>query len=382
MVDYMVPGNAEEHRVHDSLCYHGAGTGRWAGRGVQPQNFPRAQSKQPDEDIQKFVNHEVMDDPIGVSKSLLRSVIKAPEGYRLIVSDYSSIENRVLAWVAGDTETLDGFANGFDQYVDMAASKYGRSYEDLKAGCDAEDPESSAQRQMGKVIVLGCGYGMGATTFQKSAKNFGIFLTEDEAQEAVGAYREKYYKVVQCWNGLKRAAIKAVISGDRVAYGPIVFGKAVVNGIPWLAMRLPSGKSIYYCKPFIEDRHVPGYEHRSKVPTLMHMGVNPLNRKWTKVPLIPGRITENAVQGLSREIMGRGMLNLLENMPDVTLIGTVHDEALGLVSEEALGYNEFMREEHECSSYLEEFNHQLCDVSFVPGLPIEAKGYISKRYKK
>jgi len=391
MADYRVPGKAEDHRVHDSLCYHGAGTGRWAGRGVQPQNFPRAQSKQPEEDILEFVEQSPMEDPIGVSKSLLRSVIKAPEGQKLIVSDYSSIENRVLAWVAGDEETLQGFREGFDQYIDMASSKFNRSYKDIKDGYDAEDPESIRQRSVGKVIVLGCGFGMGAETFQTSAKNFGIYLTEKEAKKAVGAYREKYYKVAQCWKGLKKAAIRAVISGDRQTFGSITFGTAKVNGVSWLAMRLPSGKSIYYCSPSVEDRAMrlpsgksiyccspsvegrarPKFKRMWKVATVVHMGVNPLTRKWTRVPLIPGRITENAVQGLAREIMGRGLINVRERMPEVTLIGTVHDEAIGLMSDE-----------DATGSSLEKFNSALCDVDFVPGLPVEAKGYISKRYKK
>ena len=121
-------------------------------------------------------------------KKLLRPIICAPPGLKLIVADYSSIENRVLHWVAGDTKTLELFEKGLDQYKDMASDKYNVPYEDV----------TPDQRFMGKVIILGCGFQMGAKTFRKTAKaQFGLIVSEEKAVEAVNAYRDKYKLIVK-----------------------------------------------------------------------------------------------------------------------------------------------------------------------------------------
>lgn len=365
-------GDDRDWRVHDTFCYHGAGPGRWAGRGVQPHNFPRAKSKTPDRDLERFVNGEDIDDPIDLAKKLLRSVIKAPKGYVLLVSDYSSIENRGLAWVALDELTLSKFRKGFDQYVDMAASRFGVSYEEIIEGRARGIEKYSDMRQTGKVIILGCGYQMGPDTYVKTAWNqFRMIITKEDATKDVYAYRNKYTLVVKAWKELTMAARRAVITGKRQKYGIIEFGTATVKGIRWLAMRLPSGKSIYYHTPRIEQKHIPGYEDRGTVPTVTAMGVDPYSKKWKRLPLIPGRITENAVQGTAREIMAHGMLNVRREMPQVRLFGTVHDEAVALIKEEYV-FNET----------LDTFNHHLCNVSWAADCPIVANGFIDKRYRK
>lgn len=370
----MVPslnGTKYACRVHDTFCYHGAAPGRWAGRGVQPQNFPRAQSKQPDIDMLRFINGDHISDPIELAKQLVRSVIKAPENESVIVADYKAIENRVLAWIAQDYETLAKFKAGHDQYIDMAAERFGRSYEDIHEGVKNGDEISVHQRRVGKVIILGCGFQMGWETFIKTAKiQFGLDMTEEEGQLAVKAYREKYFLVVRCWKKLTQAAVRAVLTGKRQTYGLITFGATKVNGTVWLAMLLPSGKSIYYHSPRVEQKYIPRFENMGTVPTITHLGVDSYNRKWSRISLIPGRITENAVQGTAREIMAHGMLNVHDNSK-VRLIGTVHDEAIGLIDDSDIH-----------SSTLRDFNALLCDVPFAKACPIAAEGYISKRYKK
>ena len=371
----MVPASEEDEddwRVHDTFCYHGAGPGRWAGRGVQPQNFPRAKSDDPEGSIAKFINGDPIEDPIDSAKKLVRSIVKAPKGYKIMVSDYSSIENRLLAWIAGDAKTLERFVKGHDQYIDMASARYGIPYEEIRAGCADGIQRFADMRQMGKVIILGCGYGMGWETFKKTAwKQFRLLISDEDAKIAVNVYRSTYYLVPETWKQLQLAAIRAIKTGTRQTYGLITFGTAAVRGTRWLAMLLPSGKSIYYHSPSVEYRHIPKFEHKDKVPTVMNWGINSYSKKWSKLALIPGRITENAVQGTAREVMAQGMLNVQNRTPQVKLMGTVHDEALSLIPN-ALATQDS----------LDEFNRNLCDVSWASTCPIKAEGFIDTRYKK
>lgn len=362
IIEQAQPGKFKSHWVYDNLMYHGAAPGRWTGRGFQMQNLPRASVSNPEEMIELFMNEGHVEDPVTVGKALIRPMIKAPFGYRLIVSDYSSIENRVLHWLAMDTDTLADFETGLDQYKVMAAARYKVPY----------DQVIKPQRQMGKVIILGAGYGMGWETFIKTAKlQFKMVIEDKEAQEAISSYRTRYPKVTALWKGLKVAAAKAVLTGQKHSYGPITFGTFTVHKVRWLAMQLPSGKCVYYKNPKMEQQFIPKYEHMGKVPVITHEGFNSYAHKWMRMALIPGRITENACQATAREIMAYGMLNVQDHMPEITLIGTVHDEALGLATTGDAG-----------PTLLEHFNSTLCDVPFAKICPLKAEGYIAKRYRK
>lgn len=358
--------------VHDNLQYHGAGTGRWAGRGFQVHNLPRASVKDPEEQIRLFIEGGYVEDPVFKAKALIRPMIKAIDDHELLVSDYSSIENRVLHWLADDYETLDEFAAGLDQYCTMAAARYHLTYDEIRNGHKAKIKEYSAMRQMGKVIILGCGFGMGAEKFVDTADvQFNMKISLDEAKMAVSAYREKYDKVVALWRNLKTGMCKAILTGQKVTVGRITMATARVKGRLWLAMRLPSGKCIYYMEPRVEQRYVPGYESMGKVATVTHMGMNPRTRQWNRIALIPGRITENAVQGTARECMGCGMLNVRDRMPFVRQLASVHDELISMV------HKMYVQE-----GLLEEYNRNLCDVPWADGLPLKAEGWIGPRYRK
>lgn len=362
ILELAYPGRHNSYWVHDNLVYHGAGPGRWTGRGFQMQNLPRASVPNPEEVIAQFKAGDLVLDPVTKGKALIRPMIKAPTGYSIIVSDFSSIENRVLHWLAGDTEELNNFRNGVDQYKTMASALYEVPYGTV----------DSAQRKMGKVIILGCGYMMGANTFRKTAKlQFQMDLTEERSKESVAAYREKYPLVVALWKGLKDAAIKTVISGQKHSYGLITFGTATIKGTRWLAMELPNGKCIYYKNPRVEQKFIPKYEYMGRVPTATHEGWNGYSRKWTRLSLSPGRITENADQGTAREMMATGLLNIQDQMKEVQLIGTVHDEGLGLIKDTDLR-----------DDTMERFDNLMCDVPWASDVPIEAKGYIATRYRK
>ena len=362
----------DQHFVYDNIVFHGAAPGRWTGRGFQMHNLPRMKVKDPDAVINQFLRGEVIDDPVGKAKALIRPMIKTAPDESIIVSDYSSIEYILLCWAAGDLIAMDRFAGGFDQYIDMASSRYAVSYDEILEGCADEDPASKAQRQMGKVIILGCGYGMGWETFITTAwDQFKMRIEEEDAKLGIRTYRTKYHLVKLLWDELKKAAIRAVITDKQQKYGLFTFGTFRKNGIRWLAMRLPSGKSIYYCRPMIEEHFIPRYEEMGPVPTIIHWGVNAYTKKWSKLKLIPGRITENAIQGTAREVMAQGMLNVEEKMPEARLIGTVHDEALAKIKDRLI-----------VEGTQNQFDTLLCEIPWAKECPLNAKGYIAKRYKK
>jgi len=348
-------------KVFDNLRYHGAGTGRWTGQGFQMHNLPRAKTDDPEGLIQQF-KEGVVEKPVQAAKTLIRPVIKAPEGYTLMVADYSAIENYLLAWAASDYRAIDLLVSGQSQYIDMAAARFNVPY----------DQVTDDQKFLGKQIILGCGYGMGGKKFKTTAKlRSNIDMTLEEAKESVYAYRNRYPLVKELWGELRKAATRAVITGNKQAYLNTIFGTFNRNGIRWLAMQLPTGKAIYYMSPTIKEELIPDYEYMGTVPTITHWGTDPYSKKWVRLKLIPGRITENFVQGLAREVMAQGMLNVKQHMPYVTLLGSVHDEAISLIEEK-----------YATQEIFDEFRFHLCNVDFIPGCPLKAEGYFSKRYKK
>ena len=351
----------ENNVVHDNLHYHGTSTGRWAGRGFQMQNLPRASVEEPEKLIKKFLSGIDIEDPVNTGKALIRSMIRAPEGQQLIVSDYSSIENRVLAWLANDEETLQKFRDGQDQYIDMASTLYQVPLKDV----------TKAQRQMGKVIILGCGYMMGADRFIETCAKEGITTTLEESKHTIRTYRDKYFLIEKMWHKLNQAMIQAILTGKKQTFGLLTIGTAKVKGVRWLAIQLPNKKSIYYNNPSIKNKHIPGYEHMGKVPTVCHFGINPYSKKWSELKVSPGRATENVVQATAREVMAQGMLNVHKQMPEVKLILTIHDEAGALIPNNIANQRT-----------MDKFNDLLCDVPWAEGLPLVAKGYIAKRYRK
>jgi DNA polymerase len=114
--------------------------------------------------------------------------------------------------------------------------------------------------------------------------------------------------------------------------------------------------------------YIPKYENMGKVPTITHEGQNPYTKKWGRLKLIPGRLTENCVQGTAREMMAQGLLNVKANLPQVKLVATVHDEAIGRTPIGKTG--------------IEDFNKELCSIPWAEDCPITAEGWLGQRYKK
>lgn len=344
--------------VHGNLFYHGAGTGRWSGRGFQFHNLPRAKTDEPEEWIKKFIAKEPIEKPIDIAKALIRPMIMAPDGYKLIVSDYSSIENRVLAWLADDWNTLKLFTDGICQYSDMASYLYKVPVEQIG--------KKSNERQMGKVIILGCGYQMGKKRFQAVAADWGFNLTLSEAESIVNAYRAKYQKVVRMWQSVNNAAQAAVRQQGKMFKSNGCFFKVVMDRTktPWLRITLPSKRGLMYAKPSVEAD--------TYGPVVKYKGFNSKIHQMASIALTPGLITENIVQATARDLLAIGKLNIRKYMPEVQLNLSVHDEAGGLIKDEDI-----------YPGTMDKFNRLLClKPEWAEGLPLEAEGYIEKRYKK
>lgn len=345
-----------EGYVQGSLNHYGAGTGRWAGRGVQLHNLPRAKVDNAEEIISAFMNKEIVDDPVNTAKALIRPMIKAPVGRKLIVSDYSSIENRVLAWLAGDENTLQGFRDNFDQYKDMASHLYHVAVEEV----------TKDQRQFGKAIVLGCGYQMGVIRFQGAAKAYGLDLSTNEATAAVNAYREKYPLIVKMWR-MYSQMVKLAVQFPGKTYSTNRCSTKVLNdhnGTKWLSIKLPSGRTLMYMNPRLYDGKYG--------PVVIYDSVDNTTFQWGKKELTPGLITENITQAAARDILCEGMLEVQKRMPEVDQILCVHDELVGMIDEDKID-----------ASTMDKFNSYLCvDKEYRSDLPLKAEGYIAVRYRK
>lgn len=350
-------------RVRDILMYHTASTGRWGGSGVQPQNFPRGFIEDTSmaanilrEGDLEFVRL-IYGDPMGVFSSCLRGVIVAPEGRELYCADYAAIEARVLFWVAQHGPGLKGFFESRPMYEEMAQAIYNVELSEV----------TKPQRQVGKQAFLGCGYGMGWKKFMATCMAFGMEVDEEIAQTAVSAYREKHRPVVILWSNLERAAIEAVKQKGKVF--KINHTKWWVQSLPgnkmdFLWCELPSKRRLAYAMPHIKYEKTPWDEKKA---VLYHWALNPLTRKWEATGTYGGRICENVVQAIARDLMAEAMLRIENAGYDLVL--TVHDEIL---AEHDLG-----------KGSVSEFENLMAEIpAWAEGCPVDATGWSGLRYRK
>jgi DNA polymerase len=351
----ILASSTHDSRVRGCLQYAGATrTGRFAGRLIQIQNFPRGK-KLSDEGIEliasgnysHFKNNNI-NIPQTVSDGLRQSII-CPEDKILGIADYSSIENRVLAWYAGDTQSLDDFTNGADQYKRMASRLFNVEYDDV----------TQEQRQIGKVIILGCGYGMsGGKFFVHANEVFKLGISEDEAKEYVSGYRNFYFKNVKLWRNLENAAKDAIKSpGSIFPVGVKSLGRVIYKKIgKHLYCKLPSGRVMCYPKASIEQNGT------FKNITFM----SEYQTSWVKNTTYGGKLCENICQATSRDLLVDALIKLYNKGYDT--VAHVHDE---IITELRLGQS------------LEEMIEIMTDSEdWAKGLPLKAEGFTAKRYSK
>ena len=349
-----------DDRIRGCFMYHGAGTGRWSGRLIQPQNFPRGTFSDVEPCVRFFEEGDLEDvelfygDVMEAASTCIRSMIVPAPGHDFICADYSSIEGRVLAWIAGEESALDVYRGGGDPYKVAASAIYHVPYDKVDKG----------QRQVGKVAELACGYSGSVGAFNQMALGYGVSLPEPEVRDIVEKWRESRPLTTRLWRELERACKAAIDHPGKVfSYRGVKFALRGRNG-RMLALRLPSGRCLWYVNPRITQKEMPWGEQRM---VIAFDGVNSLTRKWTTQYLYGGLLAENVTQATARDVLVNGMFAAEREGYKIVMHG--HAEA---VSEGPEGFGS-----------VEEFEELLCTApEWAAGLPLKAEGWRGKRYKK
>lgn len=349
----------KDGRIHGLLQFYGAArTGRWAGRLVQVQNLPQNHLDDLDyaRNIVKAGDYDefVMNygNPTQVLSELIRTAFIAKPGCTFHVCDFSAIEARVIAWLAGESWVLDVFRSGGDIYCETASKMFGVPVE--KHGRNAE------LRQKGKIATLALGYGGGVSALEAmGGKRLG--LTEQEEKEIVKLWRRSNPFIVKLWKAVEEAAINAIRT-NTTQY--IHRGILVKHQWGMLLITLPSGRVICYPRATVGTEYDDGY--RGDHDIIEYEGTNQTTKKWEKVRTYGGKLTENIVQSIARDILGVIILRAYERGYDIVF--HIHDE--------------IVVEAHEGQT-LQAIEAMFSEpIHWCPGLPLKGAGYTTPYYLK
>lgn len=377
----MLEAVCSDSRLRGILQFYGANrSGRWAGRLVQTHNLAR--NTLPDLDLARELaaagDFETLETLFGettfVLSELIRTAFIPSEGRRFVVSDFSAIEARVIAWLAGEQWTLDAFRAGEDIYCRTASMMYHVPVE--KHGRNAE------LRQRGKVAVLACGYqgGVGAM----KAMDKGGTIPKEELQSVVDQWRAANPHVVKLWYDYEAAAKTAIQEhrtvrrGIRVPADNLADREYMAGGPvrPYsvregcrveftykggnLLVRLPSGRSLCYWQARVKE---DGWK-----TSIIYMGVNQTTRQWQETETYGGKLVENIVQATARDCLAVSMQRVAAMGYDIVM--HVHDEMIVDVPVED-------------TAALERINAAMgAPIEWAPGLPLKGDGYETPFYKK
>jgi DNA polymerase len=355
----------DDGRVRGLLQFYGANrTGRWAGRLVQVQNLPRnhldklklkrettllAYARQlvvaRNVAMLKFVYGNVPD----TLSQLIRTAFVPSEGRTLLVADFSAIEARVIAWLAGEQWRLDVFATHGKIYEASASQMFGIPLDQI----------DSDLRQKGKVSELALGYqgGKGAL-IAMGALDMG--LTEGELPEIVLRWRNANRRIVDLWWSLEAAALEVMETGQPVGVKGLIFAREshFGTGQDFFTIQLPSGRKLYYAKPFLK-------ENDFGKQALHYWGMDQQTKKWTVLSTYGGKLTENVVQAIARDCLAVAMVRL--DAVGYPIVMHIHDE---VVAEGDAG-----QLEHALDVMGE-------PIPWAPGLQLKAAGFTADFYQK
>jgi DNA polymerase len=406
-LDAMAKVVSEDSRAHGMTVYYGAHTGRLAGRLIQLHNLPRGSFKVQDvyceiirAGLEPDLFEALFDEPMNAISTFIRSCLTATPGKSLYLADFASIEARIVAWWAGCEMLLELFRTGVDVYTIAAENVYGTK------------EITKDMRALGKMEILGCGFGMGKDRFFESCtEDWGLEVEREITDLAVDTYRSDYPEVPALWYAVDEAVCRSIQNPNKIfPVGPVKFASTG----RWLYARLPSGRAISYPMPAIR-KATPAWVHRAfekakedpgseqevngvfvsfiddwwwvykkgewfdyhpddvgkakkaagQTWSITYMGMTDTNQ-WRRKPTWGGSLVENIVQGMARDVMCEADLRTTEAGFDSLF--TVHDELV---------------KEHESDERLEEFMELMTIVpDWAEGLPITAEGECCERFKK
>ncbi|MBM7795632.1 DNA polymerase [Pseudoglutamicibacter cumminsii] len=341
-------------RARGLIQFYGAGrTGRFAGRLVQVQNLPRNYLPDLDQartlvrtgnlDALELLYESVPD----TLSQLIRTAFIPSTGHRFIVADFSAIEARVIAWLAGETSTLEAFREGKDLYCETASRMFGVPVE--KHGVNGE------LRQKGKIAVLACGYG-GSVGALKAMGALNMGLAEHELKPIVDAWRQANPHIVGLWADVEEAAIAAISSRQPIRLRNLRF--SVESGIFFI--ELPSGRRLAYVQPRLGENRWGG-------TSVTYTGTTTA-RRWGQLETYGGKLVENIVQAIARDLLVTGMHAVAKAGHQIVM--HVHDE--------------IVIDEPENSGFTVTDACALMSTlpAWAEGLPLDADGYECAYYRK
>lgn len=375
-----------DSRIRFCTVYHGASTGREAGRLLQQQNFPKGSLsdgeileareliRQMDvEGIKKrFGEYRVLD----VISSCLRSFIVPKEGNELISADFNAIEARVIYWLSGCKTAIDAFHRGEDLYVKMASKLYNEPESELLAAVKAGDNAAKKKRQFSKAIVLGAGFGMFAKKLHETCLKDGLDITYEFAEEAINTFRSTFHEVPTFWGKCEEAVREALTTRKSVDFNKCRAWYDEKYDV--MRIYLPSGRSINYCYPrFMDIPKVgkdgkPILDYKTKKQRIdknvfTFMTVNATTKQYQRSRLHGALIAQNITQAVARDVMVAGALRAERS--GYRVVFKVHDE---LVTEAPKGFGS-----------VKSFEDLLAiPPKWASDLPIKAEGWIDVMYKK
>ena len=339
-----------DNRARGMFSFYGASrTGRWAGRNVQLQNLP--QNHLPDlteaRELVKYSSFEdiqmLYDDVPDTLSQLIRTAFIPRQGMKFIVADFSAIEARVIAWLAGEEWRMKAFANGEDIYCASASKMFGVPV--VKHG------ENGHLRQKGKISELACGFG-GSVGAMKAMGADSLGLSDTELKQIVTDWREASPHITELWWAVDRAVKKAVKEKTATKTHGLLFSYEA----GFLFIRLPSGRRLAYAKPYIGKNKFGG-------ESVTYMGIN-AQKKWDRLESYGPKFVENCVQGIARDLLMYSMQTLSQYF----IVGHIHDEMI-----------------IECpkGTKLDEICQQMARTpDWAKGLLLRADGYECSFYKK
>ncbi|MCI7383736.1 MAG: DNA polymerase [Hungatella hathewayi] len=358
----MDTARGEGDRVRGLTQYYGANrTGRWAGRLVQMQNLPRNYLKTLDyaRNLVKAKNYDGVRILYGnvpdTLSQLIRTAFIPSAGHKFVVADFSAIEARVIAWLAGEQWVNEVFATHGKIYEATASQMFGVPVERIAKG----NPEYSL-RQKGKVATLALGY-QGGTSALIAMGALQMGLTEEELPDIVQRWRQANPRIKGLWYAIENAALAVMDTAQPQGINGLIFALEgdLIYGQSFLTARLPSGRKLFYPKPFLK-------ENRFEKMAVHYYTVGQQTRKWEVTSTYGGKMVENIVQAIARDCLAVTLERIAAK--GLQVVFHVHDEVI-------------------IDAPMETTVEEICDlmaepIPWAPGLVLKGAGFESQYYMK